>query len=96
MLRFWLCMHGSKVRNEYRMTDKIWISCIAALCVGFGLAKIFWPPFFLELRRRHSWFDVFDIYSFIFKSAYVDQAVRFNGYVLLVIGLGLVAWVIFK
>ena len=78
------------------MPEKFWVGCVAVLCVGFGLAKALRPQFFLELRRRHPWFDLFDIYSFIFKSKYAEQAVRINGYLLLVIGLGLLAWVIFK
>lgn len=75
-------------------TPKIWIGCIAALCFGFGVAKALRPKFFLELRSRYSWVDVFDIYSFIFKSSYAEQVVRYNGYLLLVIGLGLAAWVV--
>jgi hypothetical protein len=74
----------------------MWISCIAALCFGFGFAKVLWPRFFLELRRRHAWLDVFDIYSFVFKSKYAEKVVRINGYFLWVIGVGLVAWVILK
>jgi hypothetical protein len=78
------------------MTEKILVICAAAICIGFGLAKAIWPQFFLELRRRHPWFDLLDIYSFIFKSNYAEQTVRINGYVLLVIGFGLLAWLIFK
>jgi hypothetical protein len=78
------------------VTEKIWVACIAALCLGFGLAKALRPQFFLGLRQRYSWFNLFDIYSSIFKSDYAEQAVRINGYLLLVIGLGLMAWVIFK
>jgi len=75
---------------------KFWVGCVAVLCIGFGLAKALGPQFFLELRHRHPWFDLFDMYSFIFKSEYAEKAVRINGYLLLVIGLGLLAWVILK
>lgn len=78
------------------MRDEIWISCIATLCVVFGFAKNFFSQFFLKLRNRYSLFNVFNIYSFIFKSTYADQAVRINGYILLVIGLGLFSWVVYN
>lgn len=78
------------------MTEKMWISCVATLCLGLGLVKVLWPQFFLDLRRRYPWSDFLDIYSFIFKSTYAERAVRVNGYLLLVIGFGLVVWVVFK
>lgn len=78
------------------MTDKIWIAGISFLCIAFGLAKVLRPQFFLALRRRHPWFDMLDIYSFIFKSAYAELAVRINGGLLLIVGAGLAAWVIFS
>jgi hypothetical protein len=78
------------------MSAKIWVGGIAIACVLFGVAKAIWPQFFLELRRRYPWFDLFDIYSFIFKSEYAEQVVRINGYLLLAIGIGLLVWVIYK
>ena len=78
------------------MNEKIWISCLAVLCIGFGLAKSLRPQFFLELRRRHTWFDLFDVYSSIFKSKHAEKAVQINGYLLLAIGCRLVAWLVFK
>lgn len=64
--------------------------------MGVGLAKALWPNFFLDLRRRYPCFDLLDLYSFIFKSEYAEQVVRINGYILLAIGLGLLAWTILK
>lgn len=75
------------------MTDKIWVAFLALLCLAFGLAKLLRPLFFLQLRRRYPWFDALDIYSFIYKSAHAEQAVRINGGVLLVMGVGLAVWV---
>lgn len=78
------------------MSVKLWVGGIAILCMGFGLAKALWPHFFLDLRRRYPWFDLLDLYSFIFKSEYAEQVVRINGYILLAIGVGLLAWAILK
>jgi hypothetical protein len=78
------------------MTDKFWVVLMAALCLVFGLAKALRPQVFLALRQRYSWYNLFDIYSSIFKSAYAEQAVRINGYLLVLIGIGLIAWAIFK
>lgn len=77
------------------MTDKHWLGGLCFLCIVFGLAKLLYPLFFLELRKRHPWFDAVDIYSFIFKSVYAEQAVRINGALLLIIGVGLAAWIVF-
>lgn len=78
------------------MNEKIWIGCLAAFCIGFGLAKSFRPQFFLGLRRSHPWLNLFDLYSAFFESKYAEKIVQINGYILLAIGLGLAFWVIFK
>jgi hypothetical protein len=77
------------------MTGKHWVSGLSFLCIGFGLAKVLYPLFFLELRNRRPWFNTVDIYSFIFKGACAELAVRINGGLLLIIGIGLAAWVVF-
>lgn len=75
------------------MTERIWVGFLALLCMVFGLAKLLRPLFFLQLRKRHPWFNAVDIYSFIYKSAYAEHAIRVNGGLLVIIGLGLAAWV---
>jgi hypothetical protein len=78
------------------MNQKEWIQCVATLCFLFGLAKVLWPRFFIDMRRSHPWFDLFDFYSFVFKSKYAERAVRVNGCLLLVISVGFAVWTIFK
>lgn len=65
------------------MNDKIWLGLLAALCFVFGLAKALYPQFFLELRRKHRWIPLFDIYDFLYKSDNAEKIVRINGYLLL-------------
>lgn len=87
---------GRRQKMEGVVTDKFWVVIIAALCLVFGLAKTLRPHIFLAPRQRYSWRNFFDIYSSIFKSAYGKQAVRINGCLLLAIGIGLMAWVIYQ
>ncbi len=78
------------------MSEKFWIGGLAALCIIFGLWKILRPRYFLSLREKYGWVDMLDIYSFIFKTRFAERTVVINGYLLLIIGLGLAAWVIWR
>lgn len=78
------------------MSEKLWVSGLAALCIIFGLLKILRPKSFLSLREKHPWVNVLDIYSFIFKTRFAERAVVINGYLLLLIGIGLAGWVLWR
>jgi hypothetical protein len=76
------------------MAQDLWIGIIAVVSLAFGLAKALKPQYFLELRKRHSWVNVFDVYAFVFKTKHAETAIRINGYILLLIGASLAAWLV--
>lgn len=79
---------NSSIKGIY-VSDKLVLSVLCILCIGFGIAKAARPQFFLKLRQRHFWYDKLDIYAFIYKTKNAECIVRVNGYALLIIGMGL-------
>ena len=74
------------------MNVRNFVLVVSVMSFGFGIAKIFRPQFFLKLRETYPWFNVFDIYSSVFKSIYAERLVRFNGILLVAIAIGLCVW----
>jgi hypothetical protein len=69
------------------MTDHFLPLIIGTLVLFVGFSKAFWPKWWVELRRRHSWYDHLDFYSFLYKGSRAEKTVRINGYALLILGL---------
>lgn len=65
------------------MNDKIFLGLMAVLFMGFGLAKVLNPQFFLEKHKKNRWFRPLNIYGFLYESKHALKIVRINGCLLL-------------
>jgi hypothetical protein len=69
------------------MTDDRLLILIGALAILTGFWKAFRPMWWVDLRRRHPWYDKLDPYSFLYNDARAEKTVRISGFGLIVIGL---------
>ncbi len=69
---------------------------VAVVCLVFGFLKAVYPSYFLSLRSRYPKLANLSLYSFLYKGPRATLIVRINGYALLVIGVGLIVWLVAK
>lgn len=63
------------------------LAILGAVCLLVGFWKAFLPTWWVNLRRRHPWWDKVDLYSFLYEGARAEKTVRINGFALILIGL---------
>jgi hypothetical protein len=69
------------------MADRSALVFLGAVCLLVGFSKASHPIWWLDLRRRHPWWDKVDFYAFLYKGRRAEKTVRISGYGLIFIGL---------